>query len=294
MTHDAIRTVGILSPGDMGSGTGRVLHATGLNVLAALEGRSELTRSRAVEAGFSDVGTVEELVKQSDVVLSILAPSEAVPLAEQVAAAMQRTGATPVFVECNAIAPQTVRQIERTIAAAGGLCIDGGIIGGPPRVPGGPTRFYCSGPNTAAFEALGKHGIDVRVAGKEIGQASGLKMVYAASTKGTTALWTQLLTASRALGLEDQLLAEYGDGDTVARHVMGGIPSMPRRAQRWVGEMYEIAATFESLGMTPKIFEGAADLYTFIGDTPLGAQTSRDPDPTLDKVLETLAANLPD
>lgn len=292
--NDAIRTVGILSPGDMGAGTGRVLHATGLDVLAALDGRSELTRLRAAEAGFRDAGSVDELVKQSDVVLSILAPSQAVALAEQVASAMKRTGATPAFVECNAIAPRTARQVERAITAAGGVCIDGGIIGGPPRAPGGSTRFYCSGPDTSAFEALGKHGIDVRVAGREVGQASGLKMVYAASTKGTTALWTQLLTASRALGLEDQLLAEFGDGDTVARHVMGAIPSMPRRAERWVGEMYEIAATFESLGLTPKIFEGAADLYTFIAGTSLAEQTSREPDPTLDKVLETLASHLAD
>ena len=50
-----------------------------------------------------------------------------------------------------------------------------------------------------AFEALAQHGLKVSVVGPRVGQASGLKMCYAASTKGTTALWTQLMTAARAL-----------------------------------------------------------------------------------------------
>ena len=192
---------GILSPGDMGLRLGRVLHAIGLDVLAALEGRSQLTRDRAIEAGFRDAGSVDGLVSQADIVLSILVPSEAGAVAEQVAGAMERTGAKPVFVECNAIAPRTVRSIEQTIAAAGNLRRRRNHRR-PPRAPGGNTRFYCSGPDTSAFAALNEHGLDVRVVGPEIGQASGLKMVYAASTKGTTALWTELLAAARALGLE--------------------------------------------------------------------------------------------
>ena len=121
-----------------------------------------------------------------------------------------------------------------------------------------------------------------------VGQASGLKMVYAASTKGTTALWTELLVASRALGLQDALMAEFGSSHPVATRLMRGIPAMPRRARRWVGEMEEIAATFASLGMTPRMLEGAADMYRLVGDTPLADQTSREPDPELQDVLETL------
>ena len=48
---------------------------------------------------------------------------------------------------------------------------------------------------------------------------------------------------------------------------------MPRKAYRWVGEMEEIAATFSALGMTPKMLEGAADMYRFVETTPLGRET---------------------
>jgi 3-hydroxyisobutyrate dehydrogenase-like beta-hydroxyacid dehydrogenase len=287
-----VRTVGILSPGDMGAAIGSVLRQSGLDVVTCLRDRSQLTRMRAAEAGIRDVADVDEVARSADVVLSVLVPAEARSIAEAVAASLQRTGTGPVFVECNAIAPQTVRGIEAVIMRAGATFIDAGIIGNPPRHPGDGTRFFCSGPDTSAFEALGRHGLNVQVVGPEVGQASGLKMVYAASTKGTTALWTELLVAARALGLESALRDEFGPDHPIASRQMAGIPSMPRRSRRWAGEMDEIAATFEAVGLTPRILQGAADLYRFIGETPLADQTSREPDPTLEAVLATLAARL--
>lgn len=56
--------------------------------------------------------------------------------------------------------------------------------------------------------------------------------------------------------------------------------------------MEEIAATFQELGLTPRMLEGAADIDRLVGSTPLGDQTSREPDPSLDTILETLAARL--
>jgi 3-hydroxyisobutyrate dehydrogenase-like beta-hydroxyacid dehydrogenase len=289
-----VRSVGILSPGDMGAAIGAVLSHGGLDVATALDGRSALTRLRASEAGIRDAGTVDDLVGSVDFLLSVLVPSEARSLADAVASSLLRTGARPVFVECNAIAPQTVREIETALGSTVGGFIDAGIIGNPPRRPGDSTRFYCSGPETTAFETLSRCGLDVRRVGSGVGQASGLKMVYAASTKGTTALWTELLVAARALGLEEALLAEFGADHPIASRQMSGIPTMPRRARRWAGEMDEIAATFAHVGLTPRILQGAADMYRFIGETPLGAQTSREPDPSLETVLDTLTADLED
>lgn len=282
------RVVGILSPGDMGAAIGRMLRDGGVDAVTCLDGRSDLTRLRATESGIRDLPNLDALVSEAELVLSVLVPAEALPLAERVAAAIRRTGATPVYADCNAIAPGTVAVITALLTAAGATMIDAGIIGGPPR-PGSDTRIYCSGPDTAPLTALTAYGLDVRVAGPDIGQASGLKMVYAASTKGTTALWTELLTAARALGLEEALTAEFALSRAgVASQLIDVIPSMPRRARRWVGEMEEIAATFAALGLTPRMLDGAADIFRMVGETPLAGQTSRQPDPSLDIVLETL------
>lgn len=280
-------TVGVVSAGDMGAAIGAALAANGVDAATSLEGRSALTRTRAAEAGMRDAGSLTALVERSGLLLSVLPPADAVGVAEEIADAMARTGARPVFAECNAVAPRTAQRIATLIGDAGAPVIDAGIIG-PPPAPGSRTRIYCSGPDTAPLEALREHGLDVRRVGPRIGQASGLKMVYAASTKGTTALWTELLTAAEAMGLTDALLAEFGDAPGPARSVKS-VPEMPRRARRWVGEMEEIAATFEALGLTPRILLGAADMFRLASETPLADQTSRDPDPELRAMLRVLA-----
>ncbi|MFC1909020.1 DUF1932 domain-containing protein [Chloroflexota bacterium] len=288
-----VRIVGILSPGDMGSAIGKILRDAGLDVVTCLDGRSELTRLRASEVGMRDVPSLDHLVREADLLLSVLVPSEAMALGKRVSDSVRRTGARPVFADCNAIAPQTITNIGCIMADVGVTFIDGGIIGQPPQAGKENTHIYCFGPDTTAMESLGKSGLDIRVLGPNIGQASGLKMVYAASTKGITALWTELLVAARALGLEDALRAEFEISRAdVMKELKRQIPSMPRRARRWVGEMEEIAATFEGVGMTPLMLLGAADIYRFVCSTSLADQTSRQPNPSLDTVLHTLTGRL--
>jgi hypothetical protein len=45
---------------------------------------------------------------------------------------------------------------------------------------------------------------------------------------------------------------------------------MVPKAHRWVGEMEEIARTFEDCGLTPKTYLGAAEVYNFVAHTSLG------------------------
>jgi 3-hydroxyisobutyrate dehydrogenase-like beta-hydroxyacid dehydrogenase len=285
--------VGLLSPGEMGAAIGATLRRHGVDVVTCLEGRSDLTRTRAEEAGLREVSTLNDLVRESTLVLSVLVPSEALDAAGAVAAAIQATRARPVVADCNAVSPRTVEHMASVITAAGGWFIDAGIIGGPPREGAAGPRIYCSGPDCAPLLALREYSLDVRAIGDTLGRASGLKMVYAASTKGTTALWTELLVAARAMGLADALAEELvSSRGGIAAAVSAGIPSMPRRARRWVGDMEEIAATFEEVGLTPRMLQGAADLYLFVGHTRLAERTSRDPDPPLDEVLDTLAGSL--
>src|SRR5688572_13751295 len=115
----SIGTVGILSPGDMGHSIGNVLHDNGLRVITCLDGRSERSRELAGKAGFEDVASLDDLVQQADIVMCVLVPARAAEVAGKVAAAMERTGATPLYVDGNAISPNTVRGIAETISAAG-------------------------------------------------------------------------------------------------------------------------------------------------------------------------------
>ncbi len=286
-----VPVVGILSPGDMGHAVGRVLVDNGVKVVTCLEGRSERTRQLAGMAGIEAVPTYGQLVRDGDIILSILVPAEAKNAAALVSQALEETGEKIVYVDCNAIAPATVKEIGETIVKAGSRFVDGGIIGGPPS-PGGSTRLYASGTDAGEFEQLNKYGLDIRVAGKEIGQASGLKMVYAALTKGTSALTIELLVAARRMGLYEALMGEWelsqkGRQDSLGR----SLQSVPSKSRRWIGEMEEIAKTFSGVGLTPKILEGAADLYRFVGNNPVADETPEtiDRNRTLEQLIRVLA-----
>jgi 3-hydroxyisobutyrate dehydrogenase-like beta-hydroxyacid dehydrogenase len=251
----------------MGSGVGTVLHQHGLRVLTCLAGRGSGSRERAAQAGFEDVADLEALVRTCDVVLSIVPPAVAGAVADQVAAAVSATASDLLYVDCNAIAPGTASGIFRTLTAVGVRFADGGIIGPPPIRPG--NRIFTSGPGAKEFAALGDFGLDIRVLDGEVGQASGLKMCYAAMTKGVQALGAELLVAARLMGVAETLLAEQSDsGDLTAvrRFVEQALPSMPPKAYRWIGEMEEIARCFEELGLPGRLMLGAADVYTNVRD----------------------------
>lgn len=264
-----VRTVGILSTGDMGHSVGRVLREGGFDVVTCLTGRSERTRQLAGEAEIRDIPEMDDLVREVDLILAILVPDQTIPLARQVAASIKRTGTQPAYADCNAIAPKTSKQIDEIISNAGGRYIDAGIIGGPPSQDE-QTRFYASGPHEDILTQLNGYGILVRPMGGEVGRASGIKMCYASVTKGTAALHTAVLTTAESLGLSRELIKELEESQGQRLQAMESIKTLSAKAFRWVGEMEEIAATYESAGVTPHFHQGAAEIFRMIADSPIG------------------------
>ncbi|HCP24700.1 MAG: NAD(P)-dependent oxidoreductase [SAR202 cluster bacterium] len=290
----SIETLAILSPGDMGHAIGRLLRENELRVLTCLTGRSSRTRELSELAGIIDVPDMNDLVEQSDIVMSVTV-SEAVPgLCKEIADAVKATGTDLLFAECNAIAPALSREMEGVLNASGARYVDASIIGGPPRNGSSP-RVYASGDNVAEFEQLRDFGLDVRNLGPELGRASGIKMCYAAMTKGTTALHAELLIAAEKLGLTEEVMAEFaGSQPAVVQRMEGWLPGMPAKSRRWVSEMQEIEKTFSDMGLTPDIFKGVAEMYRMIGATPLGDENpeSRDKDRTLQETVRIIAENM--
>src|SRR5262245_20077074 len=133
-------TIGLLHPGEMGSSVGAAGRAGGSRVLWTSQGRSASTRARAAADGLEDGGTLEQLVKASDVILTVCPPEAAADVARTVSA----LGFSGLYVDANAVAPSTAREIGAIVEKTGATYVDGGIIGPPARSPGG-TRLYLSG-----------------------------------------------------------------------------------------------------------------------------------------------------
>ncbi|MFW5679381.1 MAG: DUF1932 domain-containing protein [Pseudomonadota bacterium] len=290
-------TVGILSIGEMGQGIGALLARHGLEVVTSLEGRSGRTRGLAEAAGIRDVGSDAALVEAADLLLSVIVPSEARALAERLAPALASVATPPVVVDCNAVAPATSAAVGAIVEAAGAPFVDGGIIGPPPVPDSSRTRLYVSGGAVETVAALSDFGLDVRVVSERVGDASALKMCYAALNKGTAALMTQLLVAAARLGVAEALREELATSQAEPLQRMRRlVPDAVPKAFRWTGEMDEIAATFDAVGVTGQSFAGAARTFAAVAATPLGGlrvEAFRERNLDLERLVEELAATLP-
>jgi len=269
-----VETIAILMPGDMGHGCALAFREHGFRVVTCLAGRSARTRELAEAAKIEVLEGLEDVARQADLVLSILPPEAALDQAQTVAKAMITADRRPAYADCNAISPATARQVGEAVAAAGAVFIDAGIIGRNPVRELGGTRFYVSGPDLSAIEALNERGVKVRGLGDEIGQASAMKMIYASATKGTFSLHAATLTVARAMDMTEPYLAELAESQPAMLAAMERmVPRIPLDAARWLSEMREIAATFEAAGVTRKFHDGAADMMELAARTPIAKET---------------------
>jgi hypothetical protein len=95
-----------------------------------------------------------------------------------------------------------------------------------------------------------------------VGAASALKMAYAGWTKGTSALLAAIEALAIREGVMDVLEQEWSKSQPGLMAQSEGLGGAAAKAWRWVGEMEEIAATFESNGLPGGFHEAAAEVYS--------------------------------
>jgi 3-hydroxyisobutyrate dehydrogenase-like beta-hydroxyacid dehydrogenase len=273
-------SIALLHPGEMGAAVGACLAAQGHRVLWASAGRSAVTAARAKSAGLEDARTLAQAVASAQVVLSVCPPHGAVDLAREVAG----LGFRGVFVDCNAIAPETAREIARIVQAAGAKFVDGGIVG-PPPAQSGRTRMFLSGGAREEVAALfaGGNVQAVSLDGPP-GAASALKACYAAWTKGATALLTAIRALARHEGVEPALIEEWQRSQPDLQKRSEVVTAQARKAWRWVGEMEEIAASFRAAGLPEGFHLASAELYAKLERFKDAGQA-----PSLDDVIAALS-----
>jgi len=270
-------TVAIVAMGEMGAGVGRALVESGARVITSLDGRSQASAERAAKAGVEVVYDDSALVAQADFVFSIVPPSRAAELAERLLPRIRGVERKPVFVECNAVAPATVKQIAAPFQPKGLPFVDAGIIGLPPASGRPAPRFYASGGAVGRFEELRKFGMDVRPLSSEVGDASALKMAYGGINKGLQALGAALILGAVRSGVSQVLWQEMQDSQpAVLQLLTRALPKMYAKAYRWVGEMEEIAKFLQPETGGSEMLSGAAHLYEDIArDYAGGAHKER-------------------
>jgi hypothetical protein len=104
--------------------------------------------------------------------------------------------------------------------------------------------------------------LEARVLSEVPGDASALKMVYAAWSKGSAAMLLAIAEVARVTGVDGALLAEWRESiPELEQRLAGAERSAASKGWRWIGEMEEIADTFAAAGQPDGFHRAAAEVY---------------------------------
>lgn len=241
------------------------------------------------------------MVIQSDYIVSIVPPRDALATAQRIATAAQlpdtptrraeRVGGAPskpVVLDLNAIPPRLSRQIASLFAPAqgdDGWChfLDGGIIGGPPSLQDGRWKKPSVVVSGAAVELPATFGrlaetLNLKIVGPKVGSASALKLTFASLTKGLTALALLSFSTAQSESVLPELLQHLEEySPQTASLTTRGVVAMAPKAYRWVDEMRGIGEAFDTEGhwegRGAAVYDAFAEIYrTVAEDTVLGEE----------------------
>jgi 3-hydroxyisobutyrate dehydrogenase-like beta-hydroxyacid dehydrogenase len=223
-------------------------------------GRSAATATRAGRAGLTATSDLDELLHRCDVVLSICPPASAEALADDLVAAIARTGFRGIVVEANAISVSRTARIAARLHTAGADVVDGAIIG-PPPVDGGSARLYLAGDATPVHTVADLfHGTSVEPVelGRDIGGASAVKMAFGGYQKASRTLAAVAHALAAHHGVTAELLAEANRMPSNALADPDYIPSVAARAWRWTGELHEVAESLSAARLPSELAAATA------------------------------------
>lgn len=255
----------LIAPGNMGASLGARLTENGIEVRTSLEGRSAATVERARSAGI--IGVDDDLLYDVDIVLSVLPPSEAMPLVKRLAKRLGAMEKPPLFVDCNAVSPESAKKMAVVMREASAPFVDGSIIGGPASAGYDGPKLYVSGERASEIAVLNDYGLFVPVLDGPVGAASALKMAYAGITKGLIAIGTSMILAAERAGAGEALYKELADTQSqLLKRFGGSIPIMFSKVRRWGPEMQEISEFVSERAGEEQVYQGFAALYERIAD----------------------------
>ncbi|GAB3615683.1 NAD(P)-dependent oxidoreductase [Okibacterium endophyticum] len=191
--------------------------------------------------------SLENAVRDADLVLSIVGSAAAESAASQAFSAM-RPGA--MFADMNTATPELMMRLASAAERAGIRFVDVAIMAPVPRA-GVNTPLLASGTGAEGLiTALSDLSLPIENLGPKAGASAGLKLLRSVFMKGLAGLVFESVTAAEKVGAADwmrsQIAAELGpDGKAlVERLVSGTLVHAPRRAH----EMHDAHDYLETLG----------------------------------------------
>ena len=260
-------TIGILYPGEMGASLGKLLCNAGFRVLTTTQGRSIHTQRRCREAGLTPVNSLDEVLKRSDTVISLVSPAAALSVARDVAVQLKGSSRRLLYIDANSISPMTVAQIAEVLRHVPVDVVDASIFGLASRLRQRGT-LYLSGPR--AGELVGRFGalLRVKIVGDTLGQASALKMIVSGLPKGLSGLFIETMLLAQSMNLLNEALEACDEiYPSIMEVISRMLPTYPQHAGRRCEELREVEETMLMSGLAPRILRAVREVTSALANT---------------------------
>ena len=263
-------TIGLVGYGEVGRILAEDLRKQDVTIIAydiKLGGnKAGPMREHARDHGVALTASHADLAASADFIVSAVTASQAVPVAQACAPAVK---ANAFFLDFNSASPGAKQRAAKLIDAAGGRYVEGAVMTSIPpyriKVPlllGGATAEELA-------PLLVQLGFAAKVASKELGVASAVKMCRSVMIKGLEAMTIECFTTARAYGVEDAVLASFKEtfpGIDWEKQGAYFFQRVIEHGRRRAEEVRELAETVREIGLTPWSAQGTAERQASIAD----------------------------
>jgi 3-hydroxyisobutyrate dehydrogenase-like beta-hydroxyacid dehydrogenase len=225
-----------------------------------------LPRQRAAAVGVTLATDRADALAEADAVFCLVTADRAVLAAEQ-AAPFLKAGA--FWLDGNSCSPGAKRRSAEIVAKAGGYYVDVAIMA-PVYPKLHRTPLLIAGPSSGeALELLTSLGMDAKISGQTVGEASAIKMLRSVMIKGMEALTAECLLAARQAGIEERVLASLQASNPEidwSRQAAYNLERMMVHGRRRAAEMREVAVTLAELGLPNGLASATVEWQQQIGE----------------------------
>lgn len=257
--------IGFIGFGEVGYTFSRVMNEAGAevtvyDVLLDDPNKADDIRERITETG-SKVGTLEEVVKNNNYILSTVITQAAKNVAQTVAP-MLKPG--QIYVDLNSTCPSAKVEIGRIIAATGADFVEGAILGAV-GATGVETRIFTAGEKRQEIADLfNRMGMNVQPYSVEIGKASTFKMLRSIFSKGVEVLLLEMLVAAKRADIDKDLwedITRFMSSKPFDKIGDNWMRSHAVAHERRYYEMLQVVETMKELNIEPIMSERTAAYF---------------------------------
>lgn len=232
--------VGFIGFGEVSYTLSKIILSKGLDVLTSLEGRSEKTRNLAGSLDIDILDSFEDVAREADVLISANSPGSALAVAVKYGPLTDG-----IFLDLNNISPRTASEIANYLSDE--HFIDSAIMG---KVKSDELNLFFSGKRADEFkkflQAYASNNpeikVNITVISDQIGDASALKVLRSAYTKGVSALLIETFEIAENLALADELWAVLSltEGEKFLKSSKSRIENSYKSSKRKYEEMEQL------------------------------------------------------